>query len=90
MGLVRVRAAPVSANKAPPPAARVTARALVMLALASSVPPLKVNPPEGSPSSASLSMVRKPWDTVQGVTAVVVPLRVQSLVPVFSKVPKPW
>jgi hypothetical protein len=68
----------------------VMVRALVNTAVFSSVPPLNVSPPDGSPRLLSLEICRIPFVNVHGVTAVVVLVSVQVLVPVFSTRLKFW
>ena len=73
-----------SVSKVPPPVLSVIVRALVNPDKNCSVPPPNVSPPEAAPRLASAETASVPWLIVHGVTAVVVPVKVQVLVPVFS------
>ena len=55
----------------------------------SSVPPLKLRPPRSLPRLSSADTARVPPSMAQGVTAVVLRVSAQVLVPVFWKTPKP-
>ena len=66
------------------------ARLVSKLVKARSAPPLKVSAPAASPSAPSLETASVPPRSCQGVSAVVVPVSVQVLLPVFSKMLKFW
>jgi hypothetical protein len=73
----------VSVWKVPPPALMVTVRLEVNAAVFCSVPPLKVTVLAAAPRLPSLEIERVPCRICQLVTAVVVFVSVQVLVPVF-------
>ena len=76
-------------SNVPPPALSVTARFELKPARYCSVPPLKLSPPAAAPRLPSDEIASVPPLIAQGVTAAVVPVKVQVLVPVFWKMPKP-
>ncbi len=76
-------------SKVPPPLLSVTVRLVVNPERNCNVPPLKERLPELLPRLLSLDTASVPALIAQDVTALVVPVSVQVLLPVFWKVPKP-
>ncbi|MNN29491.1 hypothetical protein D3C81_1430980 [compost metagenome] len=80
---------PFVTSKVPPPAPSVVARAVVMAAVVRSVPPFRPSVPAAAPRLASEAIASVPPRICQLEMPVLLPARVQTDAPIFSKCSKP-